>query len=562
LDFDSMGNEFINDDRLMLRRYLLGLLSREEGDRVEDAFVKDDALFTLYQEIERELVNEYAAGDLCQPHTDMFESNYLVTDRRRRRVAVVKILQAIHSERTGPRKTQTSQRKRLCVALAFAAGLLAAVTGGIYWRFTDRTSSSHRNTYSSTAPAIRKAQEPRTTELDVDGSVGPPAVPGLKPKAPTTVTQAQEAGQVRAGPIVHPRAVAASKRNAEVNPASSKLYDNIAPPSPVLSPEAGSAAPILAPQAADPPRSAESSPSQSKRRIVVMDFNYSAAVASDVVRLFGSEQDIGAGISELLVDRLSIDDVYLVIKRHDASKEQPFPPGPDGVVTGEITQFQVEDGSSGFSSQTAGYIGGVARRESRATVGITIKMSHPNLPDVFIKTSVIGESTGSGAVSRSGLAAAGGMFASRISPRYSLDMRSTRFAATVIGEATNKAVLELAKQLEDTAVVVRLQSAAERAVLMPIAVAGLAGAVRIFTVGNIAQVLPDGALSLHAMKEGVKEGDRFALWRILPVSERKPGFPPEEMVGSVVVISVSGTSGVGRFIGDKTPQAGDILKEK
>jgi hypothetical protein len=248
-----MGNEFINDDRLTLRRYLLGLLSREEGDRVEDAFVKDDALFTLYQEIERELVNEYAAGDLCQPDTNIFERNYLVTDRRRRRVAVVKTLQAIHSERTAPRRTQMSQQKRLCVALAFAAGLLAAVTGGIYWRFTDRTLGSHRNNYSSTAQVIRKAQEPRTAELDVDGSVGPSTVPGLKPKASTTeatpsyaTTKAQEAGQVRAGPIAQPTTVAASGQNAEVNPTSPKLYDSIdppPPPSPVVSPDAGSSSP-------------------------------------------------------------------------------------------------------------------------------------------------------------------------------------------------------------------------------------------------------------------------------------------------------------------------------
>ena len=261
-----MGNEFINDDRLTLRRYLLGLLSREEGDRVEDAFVKDDALFTLYQEIERELVNEYVAGDLCQPDTDMFKRNYLVTDRRRRRVAVVETLRAIYSERTGPRRTQTSQRKRLCVALAFAAGLLAAVTSVIYWRFTDRTLGSHWNTYSATAQATRKAQEPRTAELDVDGSVGPPAVPGLKPKVSRTeatpsyaTTKAQEAGQVRAGPIAQPRAVAASGQNAEANSTSPKLYDNIAPPSPVL-PEAGSAAPRRAMRAFTKPPSAEVSP--------------------------------------------------------------------------------------------------------------------------------------------------------------------------------------------------------------------------------------------------------------------------------------------------------------
>ena len=273
-----------------------------------------------------------------------------------------------------------------------------------------------------------------------------------------------------------------------------------------------------------------------------MDFNYSAAVSSDVVRLFGSEQDIGAGISELLIDRLSIDDVYLVVKRHAAPKEQALPAGPNGIVTGEITQFQVEDGSSGFSgSLTAGGTGGVAGRKSRATVGITIKMSAPNLPDVFIKTSVIGESTGSGAVKRLGRAAASGTFASRISARYSLDMRSTSFGATVIGEATNNAVLELAKQLEDAAVVARLQSAAERAITIRfpggIRVAG--GGVfmlgtTIFTAGNIAQVSADGTLSLHAMKEDVRVGDTFALWRILPVSEGKLGLPAEEMVGSVV----------------------------
>src|SRR5690242_15095490 len=65
---------------------------------------------------------------------------------------------------------------------------------------------------------------------------------------------------------------------------------------------------------------------QQKKRVAVMNFDY-ATVQSGVAAIFGSNQDIGKGIADLLVDRLVADGVYSVIERKALDKiiaEQNF----------------------------------------------------------------------------------------------------------------------------------------------------------------------------------------------------------------------------------------------
>src|SRR3954452_20861702 len=96
---------------------------------------------------------------------------------------------------------------------------------------------------------------------------------------------------------------------------------------------------------------------QEKRRIAVMDFGY-GAVMSSVQALFGTTQDVGRGISDLIIDRLINGGTYRVIERRDLDKllqEQNFSNsdradaataakigrllGVDTIITGDVTQF-------------------------------------------------------------------------------------------------------------------------------------------------------------------------------------------------------------------------------
>ena len=65
---------------------------------------------------------------------------------------------------------------------------------------------------------------------------------------------------------------------------------------------------------------------QQKKRVAVMNFDY-ATVQSGVAALFGSNQDVGKGIADLLVDKLVQDGTYSVIERKQLDKilaEQNF----------------------------------------------------------------------------------------------------------------------------------------------------------------------------------------------------------------------------------------------
>ena len=63
-----------------------------------------------------------------------------------------------------------------------------------------------------------------------------------------------------------------------------------------------------------------------RHRIAILDFNY-ATVMSTSQAVFGTQVDIGKGISDMLIDRLVNDGTYRVIERNQIDKilnEQNF----------------------------------------------------------------------------------------------------------------------------------------------------------------------------------------------------------------------------------------------
>ena len=67
-------------------------------------------------------------------------------------------------------------------------------------------------------------------------------------------------------------------------------------------------------------------PAQQKKRVAVMNFDY-ATVQTGVPAIFGSNQDVGKGIADMLVDKLVNDGTYSVIERKMLDKilaEQNF----------------------------------------------------------------------------------------------------------------------------------------------------------------------------------------------------------------------------------------------
>src|SRR5215813_9953026 len=106
---------------------------------------------------------------------------------------------------------------------------------------------------------------------------------------------------------------------------------------------------------------ASAAPAQQKKRVAVLNFDY-ATVQSYVSALFGSNQDVGKGIADLMVDKLVADGAYSVIERKALDKvlaeqnltnsDRADPAsaakigrllGVDAIIVGSITQFGRDD---------------------------------------------------------------------------------------------------------------------------------------------------------------------------------------------------------------------------
>jgi hypothetical protein len=114
-------------DRDLLNRYLLGQLSADEEERVEDRFMADDAYFGVYQEVERTLICDYAAGTMDSRETEHFEANYLVTGERRRQVIIMRALLATRAEEEVAGRTPLRASGNFRAALMAAASAVAAL---------------------------------------------------------------------------------------------------------------------------------------------------------------------------------------------------------------------------------------------------------------------------------------------------------------------------------------------------------------------------------------------------------------------------------------------------
>ncbi len=301
---------------------------------------------------------------------------------------------------------------------------------------------------------------------------------------------------------------------------------------------------------------------QQKKRVAVMNFDY-ATVHSGVAAIFGTDMDIGKGISDLLVDRLVTSGVYSVIERKALDKilaEQNFSNsdradpasaakiarilGVDAIVIGSITQFGRDDKSTSVGGGAVGGItrrfgiGGVQRREAKAVVVINARLIDTSTAEILAVASGKGESQRSG----TSLLGAGG--SSGTAAGGAVDMRSSNFASTILGEATTQAVSQLAAQMD------------QNAGKLPTNKVSVEGLVADATGGTL--VLNVGS------RAGVKVGDRLEVRRkVRDIKDPATGKilrSVDDKVGDVTISEVDATSSVGVFTGSSPAKVGDVVK--
>src|SRR6516162_9296476 len=304
----------------------------------------------------------------------------------------------------------------------------------------------------------------------------------------------------------------------------------------------------------------DAAPAAAKRRVAVMNFDY-GTVRSYVSSIFGSDQDVGKGISDLLVQKLVQDGKYSVIERNALDKilaEQNLSNsdradtttaakigkvlGVDAIIIGSITQFGRDDqhtnvGGGGYGLGKFG-LGGVGMGKAKAVVAITARVVNVSTGEILASVQGQGESTRS---STSLLGAGGGWTGGG---GGSLDMGSSNFANTILGEATHKAVDDVGAKLDDEA-----EKIPERVLTINGLVADATGNTLILNVGK---------------KAGVKVGDKLAISRqVRVVKDPATGKiikSVEDKIGDATVTDVDDDSSTATFNGAGPAKVGDVVK--
>jgi curli biogenesis system outer membrane secretion channel CsgG len=301
---------------------------------------------------------------------------------------------------------------------------------------------------------------------------------------------------------------------------------------------------------------------QDKKLVAVLDFDY-GTVKSSVQAYFGSDQDVGKGISLLLEQKLVQDGKYRVIDRNAMDKilkEQNFSNsdradattaaklgrilGVSAIITGTITQFGRDDkhvgvGGGGYGLGKYG-LGGVGKNESKAVVNVTAKLIDINTAEILAVC------TGSGESKRGGFKLGGGGGGWSGGGGGGLDMGSSNFAESILGEAVNASVASLGQQLDD------------KAASLP--------TVKITVSGLVADVEGNTVILNVGTKAGVKVGDHLAVsHKGKEIRDPATGKVLKVMLtklGDLTITQADETSSTGTFSGPTPPQVGDAAESE
>ena len=82
-------------DQAKIRDYLLGRLSEEEQEKIEERLMVEDDFFEEFEILKGELIEEYCAGELIQNEHQWFERHYLASQEGKQRYAFALALHSL-----------------------------------------------------------------------------------------------------------------------------------------------------------------------------------------------------------------------------------------------------------------------------------------------------------------------------------------------------------------------------------------------------------------------------------------------------------------------------------
>ena len=307
------------------------------------------------------------------------------------------------------------------------------------------------------------------------------------------------------------------------------------------------------------PVGAQSAPAH-KPRVAVMDFDY-ATVQSSSSAMFGSNVDVGKGITDLLITDLVKDGSFSVIERQALDKimaEQNFSNsnradpqsaaklgkllGVDEIIVGSITEFGSETQKhniGGGGGNWGGFgLGGIGHSNSKANVGVTARVVNVDTGEILAVAE------GDGQSSRSSTSLLGGGGSWHGFGNGNVDFGASNFQETIIGEATKTAVDHLTADL-----VTNAPKFATHTVKVDGLVAAVDGGQIVLNVGNRAGVHVGDQLEVVRMTKEIKDPATGAVIRRLTTT-----------VGIVKATDVDDASAVCTPVAGTGFQVGDMVR--
>ncbi len=302
-------------------------------------------------------------------------------------------------------------------------------------------------------------------------------------------------------------------------------------------------------------------PEVRKRVVAIEEFDYSA-VKTATAAVFGTQVDIGKGMRALLIKRLSEAGKFRLVERAKIQKvmgEQDFGAsgrvkqgtqarigkilGADIILAGDITVFGRDDKkkSVGGGGIAPGVFGGlrVGSKEDKAVVQVNVRLVDVESSEILQASEAKGESvrkSSSFAIAGYGNGGGGG---------GAVDMTSSNFAETIIGEATVKSIDGVADFLNKNE-----GKIPERNLDAEGRIATVEGAQVFLSIGS---------------NDFVKKCDRFDILKVVkevtdPVSKEVLDVVTEP-VGVLLVTDVRDRVSIGAFHGSSAPQVGYLARK-
>src|SRR5689334_11725810 len=151
-----MSND-INQEKL-ISQYLLGELPEEQQVEIEDRAFSDKEYLAGITAVENDLIDEYVRGELSAADRQRFETRFLASAERRKRVEFAKTLRTVVSESSVPEKKLVQDVPRWswrdsiyaflgglnpAARLAFVAAMILLIVGAA-WLFTETQRLRHQ----------------------------------------------------------------------------------------------------------------------------------------------------------------------------------------------------------------------------------------------------------------------------------------------------------------------------------------------------------------------------------------------------------------------------------